>query len=443
MKIKPNTRIINKRILGALALVVSGTLFLESCRDKQTVIITINVTVYKNKSEIINDISMKSASDIQNAGKIFYKDGYIFLTEAHEGVHIINNLDPRNPINEAFLNVPGAYDVTIKDDRLYCDNYTDLVVFDISNINNIQEIERVENVFMYNLPEHDQKYGRAEIDPSKGIVVDWKIETYEEELTPELEQSLIWGESSPLIMMDAMINTNNSEASFGASTSFESSKTASYGIAGSMSKFSIVGSHLYTIDGWKINVFDISNTDLPVLVHEEETWREMETIFPVRQNIFIGTTSGMMIYSLDDPDRPNHLSTYEHATACDPVIVKDDYAYVTLRTGSQCGGWQNLMDIVDISDLSNPIEVNSYEFTNPHGLSISDNTLFLCDGDAGLRVLNLDAPTSVSEISHFSNIHAKDVIAYQDVLMLIGEGGLYQYDYSNVNDVQLLSHIGF
>ena len=63
-----------------------------------------------------------------------------------------------------------------------------------------------------------------------------------------------------------------------------------------------------------------------------------------------------------------------------PVVVEGDYAYVTLRTGSNCGGSLNQLDVVNIKNIEFPILEASYNFTNPHGLGIDNGTLFLCDG---------------------------------------------------------------
>ena len=38
-----------------------------------------------------------------------------------------------------------------------------------------------------------------------------------------------------------------------------------------------------------------------------------------------------------------------------------------------------LLHVVDISDLSNPSLIKSYEFEHPLGLGVDENTLFLCD----------------------------------------------------------------
>lgn len=41
----------------------------------------------------------------------------------------------------------------------------------------------------------------------------------------------------------------------------------------------------------------------------------------------------------------------------------------------------------------------------------------------------------------YANINAFDVIPVGNVLVLIGDDGLYQYDYSNVQNISLLSSI--
>ena len=68
----------------------------------------------------------------------------------------------------------------------------------------------------------------------------------------------------------------------------------------------------------------------------------------------------MHIYSITEPESPNFVSTYQHVVSCDPVVVDDEYAYVTLRTGTTCAGWQNQLEVIDIQTLSNPQLVATY-----------------------------------------------------------------------------------
>ena len=69
-------------------------------------------------------------------------------------------------------------------------------------------------------------------------------------------------------------------------------------------------------------------------------------------------------------------------------------------------------------------------------------TLFLCDGSAGLKVFDLtNQLTSLTNIATFSNIHAKDVIALQNYLFMIGDDGFYLYDKSNLKDIKQVGKI--
>src|SRR5690606_2672021 len=123
------------------------------------------------------------------------------------------------------------------------------------------------------------------------------------------------------------------------------------------------------------------------------------------------------------------VSSLSHARGCDPVVVQDDYAYVTVRSGGDCGGDINQLDVIDVSNISNPILKKSFAMKNPHGLGIDGNTLFICDGDAGLKVFDGTNPLTVgNELLHqFKNIQATDIIPYNNVAMVIGDDGIYQY----------------
>ena len=46
----------------------------------------------------------------------------------------------------------------------------------------------------------------------------------------------------------------------------------------------------------------------------------------------------MEIYDLTEEQNPVCLSDFNHVRSCDPVVVQGDIAYVTLRSGSFCGG---------------------------------------------------------------------------------------------------------
>lgn len=129
--------------------------------------------------EEITDVQNMSAKSIENAGKIYVYDNYLFVNERFEGIHIIDNTDPRNPQNMAFIKIPGNVDIAVKGNILYADNVTDLLTFDINNLNDIKLKNRIEDAFpVNNFPPQTNVYFEC-ADPSKGIVTSWERTTVE------------------------------------------------------------------------------------------------------------------------------------------------------------------------------------------------------------------------------------------------------------------------
>ena len=159
--------------------------------------------------------------------------------------------------------------------------------------------------------------------------------------------------------------------------------------------------------------------------------------------MFLGTTSGMSVYDISSPFSPSFLTFFNHARSCDPIIVDDTLAYISLRTGTNCGGNINVLDVVDIKDITKPATVISYFMNNPHGLGKSGDLLFICDGSSGLKVYNAADPKLIlaNLIYSYPNIQAYDVIPIGKVLILIGDDGLFQYNYSDIKNITLLSKI--
>lgn len=208
-----------------------------------------------------------------------------------------------------------------------------------------------------------------------------------------------------------------------------------------MARFTIANNYLYALDDYKLDIVSLANPIAPQAKNEIDLGWLPETLFPNGNTLFVGTRNGMYIYDINSPASPSLLSTFEHIVSCDPVVVEGDYAYVTLYSGG-CGDL-NQLEVVDISNLSAPSLVKIYPFTNPHGLGIDNGILFICDGAEGLKIFDASDVSTISnnQLAHYPNINALDVIPYKGVAMMIGSDGLYQYDYSNIQNIQFLSKI--
>jgi hypothetical protein len=114
---------------------------------------------------------------------------------------------------------------------------------------------------------------------------------------------------------------------------------------------------------------------------------------------------------------------------------------VTIRGGNLCGQNISLLEIVDISNPLLPVVKAAYNMKEPYGLGVDGNTLFVCD--EGLAVFDASDPilSGSRKITHFQDIDGYDVIPLDGILILIGNDGMYQYDYSNIQDIKLISKL--
>ena len=212
-----------------------------------------------------------------------------------------------------------------------------------------------------------------------------------------------------------------------------SDKGSSTGAGGSTARFTISGNFLYVVDNTSLKAFDISNISAaPLLRSTTNVGVNIETIFPYQDKLFIGSSFAMHIYSLSNPEKPTKLAQAQYMVrmACDPVVAKDSTAYATLNSTGPCGGGFSSLVVYNIKDISNPVLVTTYPLAAPHGLGISDNALYVCDGLTGLNVFNIQNTYSPQLIRTITVETFFDVIPYGNVLICQVSNGIALYDIS-------------
>ncbi len=205
------------------------------------------------------------------------------------------------------------------------------------------------------------------------------------------------------------------------------------GRGGSLATFALKGSYLYTVDQYNLNVFDISTIQNPVLVNQLNIGFDIETLFGYKDYLYIGSSTGMFIYGLENPEFPKKLSRVEHFTACDPVVANESHAFVTLHSDSFCGNDINLLEIYDVGDVTNPKLISSRNLIYPRGLGLFNDYLIVCDDE--IKIFDISDPIESKLVESIDN-QAFDVIIWDNLLIAIGETGLFQYRLE-VNDGDL------
>lgn len=420
-----------KNLIKSSVLFVFVAFAMASCTDKtiERVTYEANVPVYMSFEDFRSSFQKSDAEDISKPGKIYFKDGYLFVNELGKGIHVIDNTNPANPQKVGFYEIMGNVDMAIRGNILFADSYIDLVAIDITDVNNPVEVNRLENVFPEIVPEGDIWYPYAMVDKSKGVIVGWEVKTITEERDASGFGSWLYGGDLEFLAMNDAAGGNWSGGA---------------GVGGSMARFMLNEQYLYLIaQPYRLKTVDVETTLQMTVVDSVDVGREMETLFRLEDKLFIGTTTGMLIFGLDNPEMPRQISSYNHITACDPVVVDGQYAYVTLRTGTVCANGDNLLEVIDISSIENPYLVKSYPMFNPHGLGVDGNLLFVCDGAAGLKIYDKTDPMAIitNQVAHYPDFDTYDVIPINGVLMLIGNDGLYQYDYSDPANIVQISYL--
>jgi len=383
--------------------------------------------IYVQAEEFRIPVTTESPREMEETGKFYFYNNNILINEKNKGIHVIDNTDPKSPQNIAFINIPGNLDIAIRDNILYADNYVDLLSIDINDINNPTILCRDEEVFT--------NYGFSD---GLGYFVGYSEtgRTIEVECgDPNFGSDNF--QRGGFELWDSNISVDN-----GVPTG-ANENTRRDGQGGSFARFSLVGEYLYVINQSDLISYNIESPEKPEKTNTTSVAWNIETLFPYENHLFIGSQTGLFIYSISNPDSPEYTSDFRHADACDPVFVKDDIAYVTLRNGTFCQNFINQLDVLDVSDITNPKLIESYDMDHPHGLSIRDNNLYLCEGEHGLKVFSLEDLNKIDEnrIDHVKDFDAFDAISLSsDHLLVVGAGGLHQFDTSDPSDLEDLSY---
>ena len=420
----------------SVALSLTAMLTLGGClQDKcvSTTTYTLFEPVYQLPEEMRKPIVTEAPRTLENPGKIYYYQDFMFINELRKGIHVIDNRDPSNPVPISFINIPGNVDMAVRNNILYADNYVDLVALDITTPSNPVYLSRTESVFPNAFP----------FTQGLGFVVEYR-ETPTTQVVP-CDQNLgifFWERGGIMMDMASFSGTN-----FQTTAGVTSIAPSAVGIGGSMARFTIAATkYLYVVDDFNLRVFDLTQATAPTQATVVNIGWGIETIFPHGDNLFIGSNNGMFIYSIANPLQPAQLSRFQHAQACDPVFVSGDIAYVTLRDGSLCQNFINQLDVINISDLSNPRLIKSYPMHNPHGLSVVNDVLYICEGTEGLKVFDASDVNKISQnlLDHEKGFKAFDVIVlpHKNIAMVIGEDGLHQFDASDPTNLRKLSVLG-
>jgi len=399
---------------------------LISCSEddncEQTVTYTKGTPIYGQLAHLRVDNINQPPRILESPVKIYLSGEIMLIGEKNKGIHVVDNSDPVNPVFSSFLDIPGNREMAIEGERLFVDAYYDMIEIDISDANNARIVQRIEEAYPVT---HTNALGEALIDFELNVVTE---------------------------VLSCSVNIHNDETVWidhlgaripesAVPTSFVSSGPA----FGTVNRFAVAKDQLYTIGHRSLNIFDIGEGFSRVrnIDYLEEA---METIYPYDDKLFIGAQNNMSVYTLTDPTMPERIGSFWHATSCDPVLpVSATIAYVTLRSGDDCPGDQNSVNVISYGQINNSIAIQSIEMDAPFAMARIDDRLFVGEGELGFRIFEIASDWSLSKVEQRTDIAAYDIIPHptdRDVLLFAGPNGIRQYQVGDQN-YNLLSSIIF
>jgi len=393
-----------KHFYPTLLWLLAGALFLlplSGCnKNASKLFYIVYEPVYTSRSAALAAINGNPAQHIDSTGKIYVEGTYIFVNDVNKGIHVIDNQNPAHPVQVAFISVPGNQDIAIKGNTLYADMYDALLAIDISDVRHVKITGQLQKLFLM------RQYVNGYRITGDSVITGWKKKVVKDPPNYYPCPNCLYASSSE-------------------------SKSTAPGIAGSMAKMVILNDRLYTLsDNHMLQIINLENASQPVLSTQMAAGFDLETIYPFQNKLFLGSTTGVYIYDISNPDAPVANGTFWHGRSCDPVITDGDYAYVTLHEGTFCGGASNELDVVNVKNLNTPALMKVYSMTKPMGLTKDGHLLFVCDVE-GVKVFDASDPGQLKPVKTLPGTgNAYDVIAANHRLLVSSKNGIYQFDHT-------------
>ncbi len=286
-----------KVIFRTLQMVALVTAFV-SCKDNCTQTVTYRGTesVKVTLSELRSGVKTLPAQALENPGKIYVKDNFLFINEVKKGIHVIDNTNPSAPKAVSFIQILGNIDIAVNGNILYADSYTDFVTLDISNPNDVKEVSRNKDVFNNGQVDGitwSYNAGDQTIYDSK-----YKLYTTTQEVACEPQ--------NPIYYYGSGIAFDQTLFSGGIKTGLPAANGT--GVSGSTARFAIVDNRLYAVTQSDMKLFNLKNPSNPSLEGNINLGFGIETIFPYKNKLFLGTSTGVQIWDNANPQKPTYLS---------------------------------------------------------------------------------------------------------------------------------------
>lgn len=410
----------------------------ERCDDRVSYYNSFSVETI-TLEELKAKIGVETAIPYKETGKLYFYNNTLFVNQPKEGVHVLDVSNPANMQKTKFIRLPGNIDISIQNDILYADLYSALVEIDISTLsdNRITVGNTKTTVFDY-----DPYAAAWELIDAYKVDNDYypRLEYQELDKIKGLGETVfVSGIIYNGVVCDCDYLYRGDIVFLESTANTSSAGSPNSGQGGSLARFKVVDGYLYGLTHQAIKIFRINDDgSLSNWSSVAVDWG-IETLYRLGDLLFIGSNTGMFIYDIEDPGNPTFVSEYEHFRACDPVVAEGDYAYVTLRsTNDWCANNINQLQIIDITNIFEPVQLGTYNMFAPYGLAVRGDRVFVCDAAAGIKIVDVSDKTNPRVVQFLEGFDARDVILLENKAYVVTTSGIVVYDVTDFdNPVQV------
>ncbi|MDP8239077.1 MAG: T9SS type A sorting domain-containing protein [Candidatus Hatepunaea meridiana] len=205
------------------------------------------------------------------------------------------------------------------------------------------------------------------------------------------------------------------------------------------SDLSIGGNYLYVAAGAdRLKILDISDPADPLEISQCNSPNISNGVAVSGDFCYVGSVTGLCIVQVSDPERPFQVGRWsEESGHLRCIEVKDNYAFAADYYGMVC--------VIDYSDPGTPLMVDYCRVGGaPTGMQIDGDLAFISSADGGLRIVNIDDPLDISEISSVANMGiAWDVAAANGYAYVATDEGLRIISAQNPYRPVEIAHLEF
>lgn len=246
---------------------------------------------------------------------------------------------------------------------------------------------------------------------------------------------------------------SNESGTFSTANGSDKSGSGNSGqtLSGSYAKILKINNNIYAIDKSNLTTFAIKENGVDK-IDVQDVGFNIENLFNHQDLLFIGSQSGMFIYQISESGIPKKKAQENYFSLpgirfCDPVIADSEYAYVTLMTTTEGACRRrfqiNELRIYDVRNITSPLLISTTQMEGPKGIGVKGNLLYVCDGENGLKVMDISDKTHPKVINTIEGFKAFDLIINGNKLSVIGEDKLKQYDITDPENIIEYSTILF